>query len=201
MRRTLFLSIAIASLTASAAYAVPVELASPAPVSISSDREACAAQAFLPWCGGGVSGDNAMTLAEVSAINQQYASRVHYQRRPGLTWRSSFGALPATGKWRADCADLSLTTLDALARAGFPTDRMWRMIVVPGTRKSNPSRPGVLHMVGVVEIDGTFYVVGDTNSLDRVYRLDQANFVPTMVSRVSEGRMWRRTVEQAARSA
>lgn len=178
---------------------LPVSLASPAAVSIASDREACAVQEHLPWCAAPSSSlQSDFRLEQVVAINAEYASRVHYQRRKDNVWRSSFDRMPEKGMWRADCADLTFTTLDALARAGFPADRMWRLIVIPDTRRPNPERPAVFHMVGVVEVGGEFYVVGDTNSLDRVYRLSQANFVPTMVSKVSEGRMWRRTVQKPA---
>ena len=202
MRTALLLSLIASAALASGANAatLPVEISDPARVSISSDREMCSAQAFLPWCSGGVQGSREFSLADVEAINRQYAGRVHYKRRTNLTWRSSFDSMPVSGLWRADCADLTLTTLDALSRAGFPTDRMWRMIVIPETRRNNPNEPSVLHMVGVVEIEGECWVVGDTNNLDRIYRLDQAEFVPSMVSKVSDGRYWTRTERKAIRA-
>lgn len=199
MRAFTFISMAIAGLAftsvASAANADPFTYAAGgASVSIASDREACLAQAALPWCGGATPaarGD--WTVDEVRSVAAGLLGRFHYSFKYGRPWRSSVEkASQGQESWKDDCAGVTFTTLDALARAGFPTNRMWRLIVIPDTRKRNASPPGVLHMVGVVEVGGQYWVVGDTNEL-RPYLLSQAEFVPTMASSVADGRMWRRT--------
>ena len=161
---------------------------------IPTDRDACKAQlARLPWCGAQrVQGQATPSVKEVSDLQARILKNYHYSFRADAPWRSFYDVAFDNRSWKAHCGGMTFTMLEALTAAGLPTTKMWRAIVIPATRDPRAKAPPVLHMVGIVELEGTLYVVGDTNDLS-VYPLSQADFVPTMISPVAEGMAWRRT--------
>ncbi len=58
--------------------------------------------------------------------------------------------------WVDDYDGLTFTVIGALARAGFTTDKLYRAVVSPEGNASYVAR-----MVGIIEVEGLYYVVGD----------------------------------------
>lgn len=182
------LAVAVAAL-ATSALAEPFDQAPDAKlVRTVKDREACAAQASLVWC----SPDQARpaeaewTIEAVAKFQAKLTANFQYSYEADLPWRSSFDKAAGGGRWADDCDGLTFTLIDGLARQGFPIDKMWRAIVSPERNASY-----VMHMVGVVEVGGIYYVIGDTNH-DGPYPLGKADFSPRLFSKVSEGAQWKR---------
>lgn len=156
-----------------------------------TDREACTAQPALPWCvsDGQARSERSWSANEVSEFQRKVVSGFSYSYRPLDGWRSSYDQATSGQRWSAECDGMTFTVLDGLAREGFPKSKMWRAIVMPTKGVGM-----VQHMVGIVEVDGQYLVVGDTNR-DGVYQLGRAEFSPILISQVSEGSFWRRAVQ------
>lgn len=192
-RITLALGAAMIAATAAQA-ASPFAVENGPRIVIPTDRDACKAQSTrLPWCGEpAAQGQATPSVKEVSDLQTRILKNYHYSFRPDAPWRSFYDVAFDNRSWKAHCGGMTFTMLEALADLGVPSTKLWRAIVIPSTRDPRAKTPPVLHMVGIVELEGTLYVVGDTNDLT-VYPLSQANFVPTMISPVAEGIAWRRT--------
>ena len=135
-------------------------------------------------------------LNALAELQTRVLKNFHYVFRADAPWRSFYEGAFDNKPWKTHCGGVTSTMVDALIAAGHPTDKIWRAIVIPATRSANAKAPPVLHMVAIAELDGEFYVLGDTNDLT-VYPLSQANFVPTRISQVSEGTVWRSAVRAA----
>lgn len=190
-----FAAVAAALATPAPSAASPFALQDGPKVRIAADREACSAQA-LTWCAPLVQGEAQLTARDVSALQTRVLKNFHYVFKASAPWRSFYDVAFDNKAWKAHCGGLTFTMVDALVAAGQPTDKIWRAIVIPATRDPSAKAPPVLHMVAIAELEGQLYVVGDTNDLS-VYPLSQANFVPTMVSQVSDGTRWTRTTAAA----
>lgn len=171
------------------AIASPFKLQPDSPrVGTAQDRQACAAQK-LPWCDGGsvqrVSvGD--WTIARVAAVQAPLTAKFSYSYDPLAPWRSHLSEAASGVVWADDCDGLTFTVLEALAVEGFAPDKMYRAVVRPAGSASSVS-----HMVGIVEVEGIYLVVGDSDHL-APYPLAKATFKPLLLSKVSEGRHWLR---------
>lgn len=197
MRVSLFLAAAILfGSAAHTALAGPVALQAGAPgVRVAQDREACSVQADLPWCVAGedAAGSREWTLEEVQALQTSLTGRFSYSYDPQKPWRSSYVKAAAGKSWSDDCDGLVFTMFDAMARQGFPKSKMWRAVVTP-----KKSASFVRHMVGIVEVGGRYYVIGDTgrsgddDSVGAIYSLRSAEFTVDLLSQVSGGSLWRR---------
>jgi predicted transglutaminase-like cysteine proteinase len=171
----------------------PFEVISTGPgVSIKQDAEACSAQPNLPWCASSKATigktDTTVSLAEVESIYAAVTKKFDYSYGTQKPWRSSLSNIEADKKWVDDCDGLTFTMLEALNKAGVPKSHLWRVIV---TTKANKSY--VLHMIGVALIEGSFYIVADTNH-DEIIPLKGNAYIAKYSSQVSNGKDWRRAV-------
>lgn len=194
---TAFAAASLSLFGGSALAASPFAVEAGPKVSYAQDRVACGSQADLAWCSDTRRADAVeLSLTQARSIQDRLWKRFIYTFKADAPWRSFEAAVAADKSWKAHCGGMTFTALDAMAKAGHPVEKMWRVIVNPNTRNPRDANASVLHMVGVVEIEGALYVVGDTNS-PGIYPLSQADFVPLLVSPVAEGRFWRRTVREA----
>jgi hypothetical protein len=183
---------AVASLlaTSTAAQSGPFPLDPNSPrVGVAQDRAACQLQDWLPWCGqqpAATESTRTWSTQDVVTLQATLTASMNYSYAPTQPWRSSYDRASTGLAWADDCDGLVFTLFEALDRAGFPRDKMWRAIVRPAG-----SAGMVRHMVGVVEVDGAYLVVGDTNA-PAPYPLARATFKPDLVSHVSAGRTWLR---------
>lgn len=142
------------------------------------DEETCAHQPQVAWCD-----QPSNTLPPKLALpqhNLQAVRRIEAQIRRQFTltnmgderdlWRSYVD--PTSGPMNDDCTGLASTVVDALARQGYQTSRA---LVITRFR----GRPD--HMVGLVTINGTQYVVGDTLR-EEPYLYADARFIYTFAS-------------------
>ena len=186
---------ALALALPASATASPFEVLDGPKIRIAADREACDAQQ-RSWCAPNLQGAAPLTVKAAAELQTRVLKNFHYVFRADAPWRSFYEGAFDNKPWKAHCGGVTSTMVDALIAAGHPTDKIWRAIVIPATRSANAKAPPVLHMVAIAELDGEFYVLGDTNDLT-VYPLSQANFVPTRISQVSEGTVWRSAVRAA----
>ncbi len=189
MMKMSVLAALLATVAVSDAAASPFNLERDGPwVRTPKDREACSAQA-LAWCSEAAVEKVAYTdwtIEAVAGLQAKLTANFQYSYAVEMPWRSHFEAAAAGQRWVDDCDGLTFTMIDALARAGFPTDKLYRAIVSPQGNASS-----VAHMVGIVEVGGLYYVVGDSDHAEP-YPLRQARFKPLLLSKVSEGSRWKR---------
>lgn len=189
------IAFALAGSLASTAAASPFKLKDDGLwVTTAKDREACGADAGLAWCSPQTVERVSFSDWSVGRVAQLQASltaQFQYSYATDLPWRSHFAEAAAGARWVDDCDGLTFTVLDALSRAGFPRDKMWRAVVSP---QGNASY--VMHMVGIVEVDGLYLVVGDSDH-SAPYPLAKAKFKPQLLSKVSEGARWKRAALNA----
>ena len=185
----------VASVAVTEVAASPFTLERDGPwVRTAKDREACEAQPHLAWCSDGAVEKVAYTewtLESVAGVQAKLTTSFQYSYAVDLPWRSHFEDAAAGSRWVDDCDGLTFTVIDALARAGFPTDKLYRAVVSP---EGNASY--VAHMVGIVEVGGLYYVVGDSDHA-APYPLRKARFKPLLLSKVSEGARWKRAALNA----
>lgn len=195
MQKLSALAALLATFAVSEAAASPFTLESEGPwVRTAKDREACSVQADLAWCAEAAVEKVAYTewtLEAVSGLQAKLTANFQYSYAVELPWRSHFEEAASGRRWVDDCDGLTFTMIDALARAGYPTDKLYRAVVSPAGNASS-----VAHMVGIVEVGGLYYVVGDSNHAEP-YPLRQARFKPLLLSKVSEGSRWKRAALNA----
>lgn len=190
-------ALALALSTNASAQDGPFAIQSDSPrVGVAQDRMACSKQDYLPWCGSAstAGSQREWTTKDIQEVQAQLTAKLNYSYNPTAPWRSSLDQVTAGRAWSDDCDGLVFTMLEALDRAGFPRTKMWRAIVRP-----NGSASSVRHMVGIVEVEGAYLVVGDTN-IAGPYPLAAADFRPDLLSRASDGKHWLR-VQLNARPA
>ena len=142
----------------------------------------------LAWCKASPAAPSARSADEERALIAwaEGVSRKSWRtpdpRNNPEHWES-FADEALQGKtWVGDCDNLTFTVMDLLARNGFPTDRMFRVI-------GPSSKAGVGHMVGVVKLaDGELLIVGD--SMKRAPYALPGRYKMTSVNQVSNGRIW-----------
>ncbi len=180
---------------ASAAHAAPFKLQPDSPrVVTAKDRVACGVQTQLPWCEGRVFqrvSDQTWTIEKVAALQASLTAKFLYSYDPDAPWRSHLDVAGSGAAWADDCDGLTFTVLDALAAQGFPAEKIYRAVVNP---EGNASM--VAHMVGIVEVEGIYLVVGDTN-YSAPYPLAKARFKPVLLSQASAGKHWLRAALNA----
>lgn len=101
----------------------------------------------------------AMTAAEIRRIDLEARAKFVYRSDPPGTnpWRSSADAVLASQAWTGECADLTSTVLDLMARAGEPLANLYRVAV------SDRGRDQPDHMIGCTwDADEVCWVIGDT---------------------------------------
>lgn len=195
MIKTAALAFALSAVLASPCAADPFKLKDDGQwVTTAKDREACSADQGLAWCSPQAIERIAFSdwsADRVAQLQTALTSSFQYSYATDLPWRSHFAEATAGTRWIDDCDGLTFTVLDALARAGFPKDKMWRAVVSP---QGNASY--VMHMVGIVEVDGIYLVVGDSDHSEP-YPLAKAKFKPQLLSKVSDGWRWKRAALNA----
>lgn len=195
MIKTTVLAFALGACLSSPAIADPFKLKDDGLwVTTAKDREACSADQGLAWCSPASIERVAYTewsTDRVAKLQAALTTSFQYSYATDLPWRSHIAAATDGARWVDDCDGLTFTVLDALAKAGFPKDKMYRAIVSP---QGNASF--VMHMVGIVEVDGIYLVVGDSDH-SAPYPLARAKFKPQLLSKVSEGWRWKRAALNA----
>ena len=196
MSRLTALAVATFALAAAVgAEAAPFKLQTDGPwVTTAQDRNACAAQPTLPWCSPDaveLVSQVDWTVAGVAAFQADLTAAFQYSYATDIPWRSHYDEAASGARWLDDCDGLTFTVLDGLARHGFPREKMYRAVVKP---RGNASF--VAHMVAIVEVEGIYLVVGDTDH-SAPYPLAKASFTPVLLSKVSDGPRWRRAALNA----
>jgi len=188
----------VMAMAAPAAQAAsPFELQADSPrVRTPKDREACEAQQ-LPWCrpASEFKETSGWTLVRLAEAHAAITARFAYSYTPSGPWRSRRDQVASGLIWRGECDTLTFTVLDSLAHQGFPPTKMFRAIVSPQGNAAS-----VMHMVGIVEVEGVYFVVGDT-SRPEPYPASEATFKPRLLSNVAAGEFWLRAALNSRVSA
>lgn len=152
------------------------------------DKWTCDNQPQVAWCNKEVMPPVPVTKlmvnkAERKARRTFSLSQMTLGDGPDNPWKSYADVVDRP--WADDCTGMTSTVIDMLAKQGVPKDKLFRALV------STRFRGGPDHMVGLVDIDGKLWVVGDTLKNDP-YLYDDARFVYSFkyVSRVSDGTNW-----------
>lgn len=154
------------------------------------DVAACQAQPILRWCNSGAVGGRSPTLEALELAD----ARARAGLEQGVShegeddWRSYADEALANKPWRGFCANLTATVLDLLVREGYDPRKMWRVEVISD---DIPGRAIDVHMVALVEVDGEYWIVGDTVSPKKApYRFAGAPYTVRYASNVAEGYLW-----------
>lgn len=159
------------------------------PVTIRNDRWTCENQPTVAWCSDQpqASTQEPTKLMVVKAERQVRKTWVNKKDMPDDNWRSYAQEVRDGKEWVDDCTGLAPTVLDMLAAQGVPKDKMYRALVA--TKVGGEAD----HMVGLVEIDGKLWVVGDALAVkDEPYEFadSKSRYRYVYVSRVSGGTKW-----------
>jgi len=122
------------------------------------DAWTCSNQPQVAWCGG----RNAPSITPSIAILKKAERRARLTFTIGdmhdgtvdNPWMSFADRVDQP--WTNDCTGLASTVLDMLAAEGFPKDKLFRALV----RTKFRGKPD--HMIGIAEVNGRYYVVGDS---------------------------------------
>lgn len=152
------------------------------------DDWTCKHQPQVAWCNNEVGGSVEPTKlmvnkAERKARRTFSLSQMTLGDGPDNPWMSY--AEQVDKPWADDCTGMASTVIDMLSRQGVSKAKLYRALV------STRFRGGPDHMVGLVEVDGKLWVVGDTLKNDP-WEYDDAKYVYTFkyISRVSDGTKW-----------
>lgn len=161
------------------------------PVSIRNDRWTCEHQPSVAWCAASAGVEAAgVAPTRLQVVKAERAVRktwVNKKDMPDDNWRSYVEQVEKGEEWVDDCTGLAPTVLDLLARQGVARDKMYRALVA--TRAGGEAD----HMIGLIEIDGRLWVVGDALAVkDEPYEFadSKSRYRYVYVSRVSGGTKW-----------
>lgn len=152
------------------------------------DTDQCAAQPDVSWCGGATHATppdmSGMRAYGVIRKAEEKARRTFSLREmPVDVWRSYAREAESGQAWSDDCSGFASTVVDLLARNGWPTSDVYRVLVATHGK-------GADHMVGAVVMpSGRIMVVGDTLR-DKPYDWSEMVYDVKAVSPVSGGSLW-----------
>lgn len=144
----------------------------------------CVEQPQNLWCSEVRLSEKTLTPWQIMNISLNTKSKFRYVSDVVDIWRVFSSDVMSGNIWRGDCDDLTSTTLDMLIRDGHPRSKVWFVLVnVNNTRTLD-------HIVGMIEdIDGHFWIVGDTSS-QNAYPLDQLKYRVVAVANGSDVKKW-----------
>lgn len=159
-----------------------------------SERIMCAVYPATPWCGPSpVQCAGTCALIDLAAITRLEGDvRRGFEFRDDAdgtdVWDNHTADLNAGRKWKGDCEDLVITTLQHLYEAGVPLNHMWK-VIVRDPRQNYYTAPG-FHFVGVVEdAMGDKWVVADTYAAGP-YPASKLERKVFMEGRLDDGQGW-----------
>lgn len=163
-------------------------------ITIQADGIACKLQPSLPWCEAHASGSlNDMKTAQ--AVETQARLHFSYQDDPAgqNIWRSRLNDIGNT--WRGNCDQLTFTELEMLAKQGWDTTKMWRVIVSTPENMRDPHtlvHSDELHMIGLVEDSyGRVWAIADVNmGAPYIWSDNPLGYKVVYSSKVSNGLAW-----------
>lgn len=137
--------------------------------------EQCMEQPSVLWCADYRQETSPLSQNLIHAADSLVRKNWTYLSDEHDTWRVHTSTVLNNQIWLGDCDDIATTTLEVLARAGQPRDKMWLVLVA--AQLSYRIQGRLDHLVAIVQdSEGEFWVVGDTNG--KVYRLSDMTYRP-----------------------
>lgn len=158
------------------------------PFFLDQDKRGCAATALAQdepaWCQDiATPSAEPVTLDIVREYEAQARALMTYKKKTS-GFSSHYQEVAAGKRWKGNCSDLVVTILDALHRGGYDISRTYRVAV-----DSDGDRQ-VDHLVGMVELEGRFYVFGDVfEKAPYMYGQGVGKWTPIMAAR-NNGKLW-----------
>lgn len=157
------------------------------PVQQPQDQWTCTNQPAVAWCSQGQAAERDLAMFEVKRIEgrarRTFTVGDMNDEKVDNPWKSY--ADQVDKNWMDDCTGLSSTVIDLLARAGHPRSKLFRALV------STKWRGRADHMVGLVEINGRLFVVGDSLRNDPYpYEEARTYYGFKSISPVDQGTNW-----------
>lgn len=150
-------------------------------------RDMCTRQPENAWCPGGNRTKQTKLLESDKIRNLSNWSYDHfeYTRDVEDTWNVNSEFVRAELEWFGDCDDITSTTLHIIHEEGQNLGSMWMLLV-------NSKGSGLLdHVVGVVmDVNGKYWVVGDTSKVRNNYPLEELAHRPMAIARMDNPYKW-----------
>jgi predicted transglutaminase-like cysteine proteinase len=146
--------------------------------------EHCQAQPMSLWCSPVKLKENPLTAWEIMNLSLEVKENFRYLLDVNDNWRVHTSSVMTKNTWQGDCDDLAVTTLDVMIRYGLARDRAWLVL-------ADVQHTDVLdHLIGMVQdIDGKFWIVGDTSS-QNAYPVDKLKYRVVGIANMSDPSKW-----------